>query len=174
MGQGGYIMKKLFIIRHSKASEDAPDNTDFNRCLAPYGVNKATRIAEYLVTNLKQVDLILSSPACRALETAQIFSRALGYPDSNIIAQEALYHFGGIDQALKIISTVDDSVETLMLFGHNPTFNALAWHLCDDFRDAMPTSSVVGLNFKIGSWKKIDKAKGTLITYLTKKQIQPF
>ena len=98
----------------------------------------------------------------------------MGYPDSNIIAQEALYHFGGIDQALKIISTVDDSVETLMLFGHNPTFNALAWHLCDDFRDAMPTSSVVGLNLKIGSWKKIDKAKGKLITYLTKKQIQPF
>ena len=165
-------MKKLYIIRHSRADEDSFDNSDFNRCLAPYGVDKATRIAEYLAKDLKQVDLIITSPACRAFETAQIFSRALGFPESSIVAQESLYHFGGIDQALKIISDVDDSVETLILFGHNPTFNALAWHLCDDFRDSMPTSGVVGLNLKLKSWKKIDGSKGELIAYLTKKQIQ--
>lgn len=165
-------MKKLYIIRHSRADEDSFDNSDFNRCLAPYGVDKATRIAEYLAKDLKKVDLILTSPACRAFETALIFARALNYPDIDIVAQELLYHFGGIEQVMDIISNVDDSFETLMLFGHNPTFNALAWNLCDDFRDPMPTSGVVGLELQIKSWKKIDRSKGKLITYLTKKQIQ--
>ena len=165
-------MKTIFIIRHSKASETSPDNTDFGRCLAPYGVNKATRISEVLSRNLKQIDLMLSSPACRALETAQIFARTLNYPEDKILARENLYHFGGIENALEIISEVDDSVESLMLFGHNPTFNALAWHLCEEFRDAMPTSAVVGLELNVKSWQKIQKAKGKLIAYLTKKQIK--
>jgi len=167
-------MKKLFIIRHSKASETTPDNSDFNRCLAPYGVNKATRIAEYLASHIDHVDLMLTSPACRAFETAQIFARALNYPELKIRGHDLLYHFGGIDHALDIIANVDDSVDILMLFGHNPTFNALAWHLCPEFRDSMPTSSVVGLELDISSWKKIKKARTKLIAYVTKKQIQPF
>lgn len=165
-------MKELFIIRHSKASETSPDNTDFGRCLAPYGVDKATRISDVLAKNIKNVDLMLSSPACRALETAQIFARTLNYPETNILARDKLYHFGGIENALEIISEVDDSVESLMIFGHNPTFNALAWHLCADFRDAMPTSAVVGLELNIKRWQKINKAKGKLIAYLTKKAIK--
>jgi len=165
-------MKEIFIIRHSKASETSPDNTDFGRCLAPYGVEKATRIADVLSKNVKQVDLILSSPACRALETAQIFARTLSYPETKIMARDKLYHFGGVEHAMDIISGVDDSVDTLMLFGHNPTFNALAWQLCADFRDAMPTSAVVGLELNINKWRKINKAKGRLIAYLTKKQIK--
>ncbi|MCF7824835.1 MAG: histidine phosphatase family protein [Candidatus Marinimicrobia bacterium] len=167
-------MKKLFIIRHSKASETSPDNSDLNRCLEPYGVDKATRIAEYLASHIETVDLMLTSPACRAFETAQIFARKLKYPEKKIRGQEALYHFGGIENALDIISEVDDNTQVLMLFGHNPTFNVLAWHLCDEFRDAMPTSAVVGLEFNINEWNKIRKAKGKLITYVTKKQIQPF
>ena len=167
-------MKHLFIIRHSKASETAPDNSDFNRCLAPYGVNKATRISEYLSAKVPQVDLILTSPACRAFETAQIFARAFNYPESKIIGQAPLYHFGGIEQAMEIIARIDDAVDTVLIFGHNPTFNALAWRLCPEFRSSMPTSSVVGVDLKIKSWGKIEKAKGKLITYVTKKQIQPF
>ena len=165
-------MKQIFIIRHSKASETSPDNTDFGRCLAPYGVDKATRISAVLSKSIEQVDLMLSSPACRALETAQIFARTLNYPEAKILAREKLYHFGGVEYALDIISEVDDSVDTLMIFGHNPTFNALAWHLCPDFRDTMPTSAVVGLDLNIRSWRKINKAKGKLKSYLTKKQLK--
>lgn len=169
-------MKIIFIIRHSKASETAQDNSDINRCLAPYGVRKATRISEYLAKDLKKVDLMLTSPACRAFETAQIFAKALDYPESKIMGYDSLYHFGGIENAVEIISQVDDSVETLMIFGHNPTFSALAWHLCEDFHHGMPTSSVVGVDLNISSWKEIvmAKGKGKLITYVTKKQIQPF
>lgn len=164
-------MKKLYIVRHSKAVEVAPDLTDFGRCLADSGIEKATLIAEHLAKTLDQVDLMLSSPACRAFETATIFAQKLNYPESEIIKQEPLYHFGGIERALHIISDVGDDVNTLMLFGHNPTFNALSWHLCQEFRDAMPTSSVVGIDFKAKTWSKAIKKGGTLNTYLTKKNL---
>ena len=165
-------MKKIFIIRHSKAVEYAPDHTDFNRCLADYGVEKATLIATHLAQSLDHVDLILSSPACRALETARIFADQLNYPEENIQTHEPLYHFGGIDRAAEIIANVPDHIETLMLFGHNPTFNALAWHLCDGFREGMPTSAVVGINFKAKSWSAALKKRGDLLTYLTRKSLK--
>jgi len=164
-------MKKLYIIRHSKAIEVAPDFSDFNRCLADYGVEKATAISEHLAQDLTDVDLILSSPACRALETASIFAEKLNYPVADIVKLEPLYHFGGIDQAIDIISHVDDDVETLMLFGHNPTFNALCWNLCKEFREGMPTSSVVGITFNTRTWLKAIKKGGKLLTYLTKKNL---
>ncbi|NQV16683.1 histidine phosphatase family protein [bacterium] len=164
-------MKNLYIVRHSKAMEYAPDNSDFSRCLSPYGIKKATLIAEHLSSDLKQVDLMLSSPACRAYETALLFAKALNYPDSNIDTHDPLYHFGGIKQALDIISNVDQSIDTLMLFGHNPTFNALSWHLCKKFRDAMPTSAVVGISFSTKSWSTIAREQGSLLCYLTKKRL---
>ncbi|MCF7826373.1 MAG: histidine phosphatase family protein [Candidatus Marinimicrobia bacterium] len=164
-------MKKLYIVRHSKAVEMAPDFSDFNRCLADYGRQKAVSIARHLAQDLDQVDLILSSPACRALETARIFAEHLNYSSDDIVLQQALYHFGGIENALDIIAHVDDDVQTLMLFGHNPTFNALSWHLCKDFREGMPTASVVGINFKTSTWTKAIKKGGSLQTYLTKRNL---
>lgn len=164
-------MKKLYIIRHSKAVEMAPDFSDFSRCLAENGIQKATAIATHLAQDLSDVDLILSSPACRAIETAKIFAEKLNYPTRDIILQQPLYHFGGIEQALDIISNVDDDVETLMLFGHNPTFNSLSWNLCPAFRDGMPTSSVVGITFNTRTWSKATKKGGKLLTYLTNKNL---
>ncbi len=164
-------MKKLYIVRHSKAVEMAPDHSDFNRCLAEYGIEKANIIGNHLAQDLAEVDLILSSPACRALETAEIFAEKLNYPTTDIVQLPPLYHFGGIDQVIDIISHVDDQVETLMLFGHNPTFNALSWNLCNAFREGMPTSSVVGITFNTRSWAKAIKKGGKLLTYLTKKNL---
>jgi len=164
-------MKKLYIVRHSKAVETAPDFSDFNRCLAEYGVAKATTIAQYLARDLDQVELMLSSPACRALETARIFAEKLNYPLTEIIQQEPLYHFGGINRAIDIIAHVDDDVKTLMLFGHNPTFNALCWNLCQEFREGLPTSAVVGIAFNTSSWPEAIRKGGKLLTYLTKKNL---
>ena len=164
-------MKKLYIIRHSKAVEMAPDHSDFNRCLADNGIEKAGMIASHLAQELADVDLILSSPACRAIETARIFADKLNYPTSDIILQQSLYHFGGIEYATEIISHVDDEVETLILVGHNPTFSALSWNLCREFREGMPTSSVVGIAFNTKTWAKAIKKGGKLLTYLTKNSL---
>lgn len=170
--QAGAFMKKLYIVRHSKAVEYAPDGTDFSRCLADVGVTKARKIAQALSRDLPRVDLMLSSPACRARETADIFASALHYPLETIQEHDELYHFGTITRASTIISTISDTVETLMLFGHNPTFTALAWHLCSSFTGSMPTASVVGLEFKQDSWAEITEADGKLLTFLTRKSIQ--
>ncbi len=164
-------MKQLYIVRHSKAVEYADDHTDFNRCLAHSGIEKATLIADHLAAKVNHIDAVLSSPACRALETARIFSTAMGFKHSEIKTDDVLYHFGGIDPALNTVASVEDHINGLMLFGHNPTFSNLAWKLCNSFREGMPTSAVVGLEFDIQSWGDIYAAKGDLLFYLTKKNL---
>jgi len=165
-------MKKLYIVRHSKAVEYAEDHSDFNRCLAEYGVHKATLIANHIATKIDTPDLILSSPACRAIETARIFSSALSYDHSKIISDDALYHFGGIERALNTIAAVEDDIDSLFLFGHNPTFSSLAWNLCNSFREGMPTSAVAGISFDMKSWSDVYVSKGQLLFYLTKKNLK--
>jgi len=170
-GQKLSSMKKLYIIRHSKAVENAPDHSDFNRCLADSGIQKATRIAKHLAGQLTTVDLIISSSACRARETASIFATAFHYKQSRILIRDTLYHFGGVDRVLQIIAAVEPLVTNLVVVGHNPTFNALAWHLCDEFREGLPTSAVVGLSFEMDDWEQIIRTRGTLLTYLTRKNL---
>lgn len=165
-------MKSIYIIRHSKAVEHAPDFKDFNRSLAESGKQKARLISQTLAEDIGSIDLIISSPACRALETAEIFAEALHYNPKQIQTAEALYHFGGFDYALEIINSVDNSISSLAIFGHNPTFNALAWHLCDQFREGLPTSAVVGLDLNTRSWGKIKAGRANLRIYLTRRGIE--
>ena len=164
-------MKNLYIIRHSKAVEHASDGSDFSRCLAEPGIKKANIIAQYLARDLEQVDLILSSPACRALETARIFATALKYEHSEIETDYSLYHFGGIERAQDLIASVNDEIDTLILFGHNPTFSSLAWSLCREFQDGMPTSAVAGVALDIKSWADIYTSRGKLLCFLTKSNL---
>ena len=152
--------------------ESAADGSDFNRCLAERGIHKAEQIANALSKELSTPDMMISSPACRALETARIFAEAVNFPLDQIEAREALYHFGGINRVLKIITQTDVSVTRLLLFGHNPTFNVLAWHLCPQFRNNLPTSAVVALSFPMDKWTDIGKHPGHLECYLTHRLLE--
>jgi len=165
-------MRELFIPRHSKALEHSEDGSDFSRCLAPRGVEKADRISQALSRQVQRPDLILSSPACRALETAGIFATALEYPQEQIRTYEQLYHFGGIDYALAILRGLEPEVQRTMIVGHNPTFTALAWHLCADFRQDLSTSAIVGLQFQTDHWMDISAENSTLNVFLNAKHLR--
>jgi phosphohistidine phosphatase len=72
-------MKTLFLIRHAKSSRDDPALPEKERPLNDRGMRDAPRMGERLVTQDVKPDLILSSPALRALATAEIIARKLGY-----------------------------------------------------------------------------------------------
>ena len=106
-------------------------------------------------------DLIVSSPAKRALTTAKIVVAEIGYPEKQIVTNEAIYEAGS-SSFLRLIQQIDDSVKELMLFGHNPGFTVLAEELCRKVFDNVPTCGIVCVDFDVISWKEIDYGKGTL------------
>ena len=62
-------MKNLYLIRHAKSSWDDPLQDDFDRPLNDRGMRDAPRMGKRLKEKDLHPDMILSSPANRALST---------------------------------------------------------------------------------------------------------
>jgi phosphohistidine phosphatase len=101
-------------------------------------------------------DLILTSPANRALHTAVIFARVLEYPMEKLAVIQEIYG-GSENSVLSHIKKTDDQLHSVMIFGHNPDFTYLANTLCETCIDNLPTAGVVGIEFNIDTWKNADK-----------------
>ena len=77
-------MKTLYIVRHAKAQEAQPGLADFDRKLTHRGEDQAEQVSKILHKHSAKIDVILASPAARALATAQIIAHGIHYPINQI------------------------------------------------------------------------------------------
>ncbi len=143
-------MKKLILVRHAKSSWDDPTLSDQDRPLNDRGKRDAPKMGERLAKRGVAPDLILSSPAVRALTTAQIIAEKIGYDHKAIVADRRIYG-AQISTLLYLIQELDDRHNQVMLFGHNPELSELA-HRFSKTIDDLPTCAVVELTFDVERW----------------------
>jgi len=70
-------------------------------------------------------DVILSSPALRALTTAQLVAGELGYATRDIVVDERL-NTSSAESLLSAVRALDNKLSSAMVFGHNPEMSELA------------------------------------------------
>jgi len=109
-------------------------------------------------------ELLISSPANRALSTAKAFGKAMGLVENGIIIDRTIYG-AGTQQLLELVQNQDDLYKSIMLFGHNPTFTSFVNLLTDSNIMNLVTSGVVRIDFKFSSWTDIDFGSGRLAYY---------
>ena len=85
-------MKTLYLVRHAKASLENTAEGDINRPLLENGLKRTKPIIDFLHKRHTHVDLIISSPAVRAYQTARILAHALNFPFENIKIERAIYN----------------------------------------------------------------------------------
>ena len=151
-------MKTLYIVRHAKSSWDNPGLADHERPIIKKGKDRTKLVCDYLVENNLTVDLIISSHAVRARQTASIIADALNYPEENIQISPAIYH-GDIDNLFNQLFELSDNVTSVMLFGHNPTFTTFANYFLPKNMDWLPTSAIVCIQFDTDKWENIINAQ---------------
>ena len=110
-------MKELCIIRHAKSAWEY-EVSDKDRPLKERGINDAYLVSGHVKNKIEVPDLVLSSHANRALQTATIFMKNMGIPFNRLHVNEELYDFDG-RQLTNVIKECDPSVDRLMIFGHN-------------------------------------------------------
>ena len=147
-------MRTLFLIRHAKSSWDNPGLRDFNRPLNERGQREAPMMAQMLANLGVQPDLLVSSPAKRALTTALFFAAQFDIADEQVLREQNIYEADPTD-ILKIISSLPDSARVVCLFGHNPTFTDVANLFSDDFIDNVPTCGIVQIETEAETWKNM-------------------
>ncbi len=152
--------KYLYIVRHGKSIQNYGDISDIDRPLKERGINDGYKIAERLLYQNKIPEKIISSPAVRALHSATIFARTFNFPYNEIIINEGLY-LAETSIVLDIIKQTENSINSLMIFGHNPTFTDLANYFLKNKIDNLPTTGIIGLKLELNSWSEIDQAKTT-------------
>ena len=152
-------MKTLYIIRHAKSSWDDSNQPDFERPLNKRGTHDAPIMARRLKNKLFKPELFISSPAVRAFTTAKIFAGEYEYPVDKIVTEERIYE-AGIRELISVVNTIDDKVQSALLFGHNPGLTSLSNFLGDQAVPEMPTCSIVGLRFNDVRWGEIERFSG--------------
>ena len=157
-------MKELILVRHAKSSWKDPTLSDHERPLNKRGKRDAPEMGERLARSGCDPDLMVSSSAIRALETARSVAGKLGYPRESIAVEERLFH-AGVAELLQVIRGVEDSVDSLMLFGHNPGLTDLANHIGPREILNMPTCAVLHLGLKSASWTEVGKTPVDEVMY---------
>ncbi|MDX1279265.1 histidine phosphatase family protein [Oceanihabitans sediminis] len=161
-------MKKLTLIRHAKSSWEHPV-VDFERPLKKRGELDANLVSKYAKLKVFKPDLILSSDANRAKSTAKIFIKNLDFQDVDFQYNNQLYDFSGRD-LLTVIKNTNDTINDLIIFGHNHAITAFVNSFGSIYFENVPTSGLVSIQFDIPKWKKI--VPGTTVLKIFPKDLK--
>jgi phosphohistidine phosphatase len=160
-------MKKLLLLRHAKSSWADPHMADFDRPLNERGVAAAPFMGGIMSREQLIPDLILSSPAERARNTAELV-RLGSRLEIEIRYDERIYEAS--PQTLqRILIESDLHVTSLMIVGHNPGMEGLIRLLTGDSAE-MPTAALAEIDLKIQEWKDVRPLAGDLVRVMRPKE----
>ena len=122
-------MKTIYLARHAKSSWNSVAVNDFDRPLNIRGEADAVKMGE----ELKRLDWlpekIIASPAIRAKQTCKAYCEILDYPVANVEWNSEIYAAHTIT-LLQLLLSLNESINSVMLIGHNPAMEDLLVHLC--------------------------------------------
>jgi len=157
-------MKTICLVRHAKSNWADAQTGDFDRSLNSRGEHTASLMAAMLKAMGVEPDLVISSPANRAITTAEIFSEIYYYPKELIVKRMEIYE-GRAEQMLDIIKGLPETVNTALIFGHNPTITEFANLLSDSHLESMETCGMVRINLELSGWDEAAYGKGKKVWY---------
>jgi phosphohistidine phosphatase len=151
-------MKRIILMRHGQAEVGSDGMSDFERSLTAKGRNVSRLMARKLRGKIKDPGILVTSPAFRALETAIIFAREYGISPEKIILKNSIYSKFDHSALMEILKETAEEVDTITLFGHNPTFTDIASWFSMEPVNMIPKSGIVCLSFGLKLWSELKPA----------------
>lgn len=153
-------MKTLLILRHAKSSWDDPSLDDHDRPLNARGLKTAALMGKLIKEKALTPDIILSSTAVRAADTAQLIAQHSSYAGKIQIVKE--FYPGNTDDYLEALCGQTDKASTIMIIGHNPGLEIFLEHLTGR-KELLPTAALAQVQLPVDSWSQLTlRTKGTL------------
>jgi len=155
--------KTLFILRHAKSSWNDHQLSDFERPLNRRGYEQAPQIAEVLSKKTTLPQKVISSPANRALTTANFMLELL--PEKVKLKTDPRIYEATVNALLYQIQEISDTKNCVMIVGHNPGFSDLVNVLSQQKMPPLPTCALVELRLNIEHWSEAMPECATLIGF---------
>lgn len=156
-------MKTLYLVRHAKSSWKQ-NVDDHERSLKKRGKNDAILVSKKVKSLVAPPQKIISSDAVRALSTALYFKEEFEISDEHFESEPSLYDFRGAN-VMRFIKSLDDSLDRVMVVGHNHAFTSIANMLGDKYIENVPTCGFVKLEFDEKHWKDISTGRTALTIF---------
>lgn len=163
-------MRRLFLIRHAKSDWGDPGLEDIQRPLNDRGKSDAILMGEKLKEKFSIPDVVISSPAKRAIKTAQRIIETIGFAGNTSIV-DSLYDFE-VPAYYRAVEQLPDKARAAFLFGHNTVISEFAKELLGEFIGVIPTCAVVVVDLEIDSWLEITSNCGKKVDYLYPKMFK--
>lgn len=159
------FMKTIYFNRHAKSDWSNEGLKDFDRPLNERGLRDAPAMGRRLKTRGEDIELFVSSPANRAINTARLMAGEYGYPRENILEVDRLY-LPSVKDFLNAISDIDESRESIILFAHNPGITDVVEYLSNESLGNIPTCGIAKIEFaSANSWSEISGGAGELVFF---------
>lgn len=155
-------------MRHAKSSWDNSSLSDFERPLNDRGMEAAPKMGRVLEELSDEPDKVISSPANRAKQTAELVKKAGGF--SVEIDFDPRIYGASVSELLEVVSEIGDNFETALLFGHNPGFENLVRVLTGEL-ETMPTAALAWIELDIDNWNETLPDCGTLVELIRPKDL---
>ena len=169
-------MKILALLRHAKSDWGLSDKRDFDRGLNARGCKGAALIGDHIRSHGIAWDHLIASPAKRVKTTLREAKLAIE-PEW----QERLY-LAPTDVICDIVREVPDTVDTLLLAGHNPGFGDMVFELVapgsenalfDEARVKFPTATFAVFELDLDSWDDLTEGCGKLVHFARPRDLDP-
>lgn len=148
-------MRTLLLLRHAKSSWNQPELNDHDRPLNKRGKKEAPKVGKFLKESDLIPDLILSSTARRARDTAQAVADESGYPGEIEFTQDL--YLSDTDCYLDLLQRLPDTINRVLVVGHNPDMDELLT-LLTDVNEHMATAALAHIDLPISSWNELNEA----------------
>ena len=162
-GAGRAPPRELLLLRHGHAVPHGSVVPDFDRPLDGRGRTDTVWMARWAVEAGVVPDLVVSSPAARARETAEGFCREAGLPVAAVRWRESIYdaHLSGL---LEVLAETSAESRRVMLVGHNPGFELLAGLLAhgDPHRVRLATAAAARIRMP-EDWSELEPGDGEMV-----------
>jgi phosphohistidine phosphatase len=163
-------MKTLLLLRHAKSSWKQPELADHDRPLNKRGQRDAPRMGRLLKKENLTPDLIVSSTAKRAHDTAEVVAETSGYEDEVDFRPEL--YMAEPETYLGLLKSLSDDYQSVMLVGHNPGLEELLELLTGE-SETLPTAALAEIQLPLQRWKDLSsRAKGKLINLWRARELE--
>lgn len=148
-------MKRLTLVRHARADFKTARLADFERPLDRRGIAEIANMSERLLSQELIPDVIWTSPALRAVQTAESIARTLGISMRRLHREDRLY-LAPSDEILAVVHAVGPQAAHAMIVAHNPGLTEFARLLAPEaIPGELDTASVTTMVFDVTSWARV-------------------
>lgn len=170
-------MRRLLLLRHSKAERSQPGGRDRDRVLAERGRSDANALGAYLARHGCVPDRALVSTSTRTRQTWALLAAALGRAPPTAF-HDRLYEASPL-AILQVVKETAPEAVTLLVIGHNPAMAELASMLVasgdvetrERLGRGFPTSALAIIGFAAENWAGVHAQGGRLEHFVTPRSL---